>query len=158
MVTAIQSIGTVDNVRRFRDLNAGLLEQYRGEFPGHVRAVSRTFDARLGNVRQHPGSGRDRPQTGAQQTDPAGGATLSPASPHAPRDAKFWSQDPYTVPGSKPSEVEYWIKHYLPQCSDRLDVNALEMDNASRIAELPAATKQEIQRAIAARRQELPPL
>ncbi len=58
MVTAIQSIGEIANVRRFRELNEPVLQEYRDRHREHVDAVEAAFSTRLRAAQQNrPGDG-----------------------------------------------------------------------------------------------------
>jgi recombination protein RecT len=63
MVTAIQSIGELANVHRFRELNAPVMQEYRDRHREHVAAVEAAFAARLRGAQQNrPGEGNHQPQ------------------------------------------------------------------------------------------------
>ncbi len=78
MVTAIQSIGALENVHRFRELNAPVMQEYRDQHRAHVEAVEAAFAARLRGAQQNrAGEGNCEPQ---QKGAPTGEFTTTPVS------------------------------------------------------------------------------
>jgi recombination protein RecT len=77
MVTAIQSIGELANVHRFREINAPVMREYRDQHREHVAAVEAAFATRLRGAQQNrPGEGdRQHQQKGGPPVAISPGAT-----------------------------------------------------------------------------------
>jgi hypothetical protein len=73
------------------------------------------------------------------------------------RDSDFWGQDRLIIARGpmSPGEFEHAFKRYLRQALDKVDLQALEADNADMIESLPRATREEVAAAIRASAAEL---
>jgi hypothetical protein len=73
------------------------------------------------------------------------------------RDSDFWGQERLIIAHGpmSPGEFEHAFRRYLRQALGKVDLQALEADNADMIESLPRATREEIGDAIRARAAEL---